>query len=154
MGATLGIHYVALGTLLFVLGNVIPGYQQCFERLGLDLTRVAIPIFHLSDLVVEHWYTLILAALIFDPPIVGFLTYSPRLGRLLSGAWNTTILLGTVLVLFFALLSVYLPLRGYSLDVLSREKVSGTFFIPVLLPGRYPSRKKDPDPFSIPWSES
>ena len=115
--ATLCVHYVAFGTLLFVLGTVIPGYQQCFERLGLELPRLAIPIFHLSDVVIQNWYTLVLAALLFDPPLVGFLIYSPSLGRWFFGAWNTIILLGTVLILFFALLSVYLPLRG-SLDTL------------------------------------
>ena len=119
MGATLLVHFVAFGTLLFVLGNVIPGYVQVFERLDLELPRMAVPIFHLSDLVIQHWYTLVLAALIFDPPIVGFLAYSPSLGRWLSGIWNTTILLGTVLILFFALLSVYLPLRSHSLDMIN-----------------------------------
>jgi type II secretory pathway component PulF len=112
MFATLTVHYVALAAVLFVLGGVIPGYQQGFERLGVEVPRITLAVFQLSDFVSEHWYTLILAAVIFDPPIVGFLTYSPTLGRWLSGLWNTIILLGTVLILFFALVAVYLPFRG------------------------------------------
>jgi type II secretory pathway component PulF len=112
MFATLTVHYVALAAVLLVLGSVVPGYQQGFERLGVEIPRMTQMIFHLSAAVVELWYTLILAAVIFDPPIVGFLSYSPTLGRWLSGLWNTIILLGTVLVLFAALVSVYLPFRG------------------------------------------
>ena len=38
--ATLFVHYTALVAVLSVYGRVLPGFQDCFEYLGLELPRV------------------------------------------------------------------------------------------------------------------
>jgi type II secretory pathway component PulF len=117
--ATLCVHFVAFATVLFVLGSIVPGYRQCFERLDVDLPRLTVPVFHLSDAVVAYWHTLVLAAIMFDPLLVVLLTYSPRIGNWLAPFWNTLILLSAVVILFVTTLALYLPLRGLPLESLS-----------------------------------